>query len=307
LDLLFDSLLAIGIRPIVELGLMPNVMAKEEKYVFWWKMNISSARDTNEWARLVEATVRHLTLRYGEEEVKKWYFEVWNEPNHPGFFAEHENIEAYFALYDAAAYAVKRVGADYKVGGPAPAGFAWVEDTIVHCKEKKVPLDFLSCHNYYVKGNGFDADGKARLCLYPTEKMNVHHRAFGQLVHGEGYPFLLTEWSASYSCRDRVHDSYYMAPFILEAVKRNEGNFDMFSYWVYTDIFEEITPPHTPFHGGFGLLNTQSLANPAYHAYAFLNRLGDRELACEDQSVYACRKEDEVELLLWNLAEPSDL
>ncbi len=86
-DLLFDSLLDIGLRPVVELGLMPEIMAEKEKYVFWWKMNISPAKDISEWETLVYETVKHLTSRYGEDEVKKWYFEVWNEPNHPAFFA----------------------------------------------------------------------------------------------------------------------------------------------------------------------------------------------------------------------------
>ena len=33
MDLLFDSLLSIGIRPVVELGLMPDITAKDKAYV----------------------------------------------------------------------------------------------------------------------------------------------------------------------------------------------------------------------------------------------------------------------------------
>ena len=64
-DLLFDSLLEAGIRPIVELGLMPDIMAKDKAYVFWWKMNKSMPSDMREWEMLIEETVRHLTYRYG--------------------------------------------------------------------------------------------------------------------------------------------------------------------------------------------------------------------------------------------------
>jgi xylan 1,4-beta-xylosidase len=76
-DMLFDKLLSIGLRPVCELGLMPKVMASEEKTVFLWEMNVSMPRDMREWEALVSAFVRHVTVRYGEDEVKKWYFEVF--------------------------------------------------------------------------------------------------------------------------------------------------------------------------------------------------------------------------------------
>ena len=52
-DLLFDSLLEIDLRPVVELGLMPDTMGEEKKYVFWWKMNISMPKDMSEWESLL--------------------------------------------------------------------------------------------------------------------------------------------------------------------------------------------------------------------------------------------------------------
>ena len=108
-DMLFDSLLALGIRPLVELGLMPDIISEKKEYVFWWKMNISMPKIMKEWEMLIEAFLRHITYRYGEEEIKKWYFEVWNEPNHKSFFSEYQNINAYFSLYESAARTVKMV------------------------------------------------------------------------------------------------------------------------------------------------------------------------------------------------------
>ena len=65
-DMLFDKLLSVGIRPVCELGLMPEVMASEEKTVFLWKMNVSMPRDMQEWEALIAAFTRHVTERYGE-------------------------------------------------------------------------------------------------------------------------------------------------------------------------------------------------------------------------------------------------
>ena len=114
---------------------------------------------------------------------------------------------------------------------------------------------------------------------YLTEKV----REAGELCHSKNLPFMLTEWSSSYSSRDAVHDHYFNAPFILHAVKRCEGRAEMMSYWVYTDIFEEVKPPLKMFHGGFGLLTVQSVPKPSYHAFRFLSQLGERELYCDDK------------------------
>ena len=304
IDLLLDALLEQNIRPIVELGLMPDELASEKEYVFWWKMNKSMPKEMGEWYEMVETFVRHVTYRYGEEEVLRWYFEVWNEPNHPAFFTESKNIEAYFRLYDQAAKAVKAVNEAYRVGGPATAGMAWVKEIIAHCREKGIPLDFVSSHIYGVRGDGFDADGTKIVYLTPVDQFVKRIQDTGEICHREGLPLFVTEWSNSFSGRDFVHDSYLSAPYLLHVVKNCEGYVDLLSYWVYTDIFEEHGAPNEPFHGGFGLINVQSIPKPIYRAYGFLHRLGDQQICCEDWASYVCRDENKVQILCWNLKLP---
>ncbi len=299
-DLLFDALLENGIRPIVELGLMPDIMAQKQEYVFWWKMNKSMPKDLGEWESLIEAFVRHLTDRYGDDEIKAWYFEVWNEPNHKGFFTEYQNMDAYFELYDAAAIAVKRVNPAYRIGGPATAGMQWIGELIEHCEKNDIPLDFITSHSYGIKGD-FDPDGTAIVYLPNVDKVSNEIRHHGAYCHEKGLPLIITEWSSSFSSTDSIHDSYYNAPYLLRAIKRSEGYADMFSYWVYTDIFEENGPPTKPFHGGFGLINMQSIPKPTYYAYCFLHKLGDEELVCEDEDTYACKSDKGIQILFWNI------
>ena len=85
-DELFDFIHRIGMKPFVELGFMPNAMASGSKTIFWWKGNVTPPKDMNQWADLVRAFVEHEKERYGDAEVKTWYFEVWNEPNLSGGF-----------------------------------------------------------------------------------------------------------------------------------------------------------------------------------------------------------------------------
>ena len=298
-DILFDSLLDIGIRPVVELGLMPGELRSGDNTVFWWKMYNTPPKDHGEWGEVIESLVRHVTERYGKAEIEKWFFEVWNEPDLDSFFRSDDRMNDYFKIYESAARAVKRVDPQYKVGGPATAGLRWIPEFITFCRENSVPLDFISGHYYCLKGD-FDADGKVRMIMNNHSYLSGMINRTGKQCREEGYPLLMTEWSASYSSRDPVHDSYFSAPFILQIIKECEGNAEMLSYWVYTDIFEEVGIGQTPFHGGFGLINIQSLKKPAFYAYKMLNQLGDDQLLCDDKSAYICRKDYEIEALIWN-------
>ena len=89
-DELFDKMLEIGIRPFVEFGFCPGDLATEKDTVFWWKANGAPPKDFGKWAELIDTTLRHWIARYGIDEVRKWYFEVWNEPNLVAVFPWHQ-------------------------------------------------------------------------------------------------------------------------------------------------------------------------------------------------------------------------
>jgi xylan 1,4-beta-xylosidase len=110
-----------------------------------------------------------------------------------------------------------------------------------------------------------------------------------------------TEWSSSYTPADPIHDSYHSAAYILQKLKQVGNAANSMSYWVFTDIFEEPGPRFTPFHGGFGLLNTQGIKKPAYFSYSFLNKLGETELQNADTSSWATKNvKGDVQVLFWD-------
>ena len=49
-----------------------------------------------------------------------------------------------------------------------------------------------------------------------------------------------------------------------------------YSFWTFSDIFEENYFPSVPFHGGFGLLTLHGIAKPTYRAFELLHKLGTR-------------------------------
>ena len=305
LDAVFDSMLSLGIRPFVELSFTPRAMASGEKTIFWWRGNVTPPADYAKWGALVESFVQHCTERYGHDEVAQWFFEVWNEPDYPAFFAG--DIHDYFKMYDAAARAVKAVSPVLRVGGPATSSNRWIPEMIAHCAENDVPLDFISTHTYGVEGalDEFGSD-MHRLIDDPDTIVHDVRRARRQISESvmPHLPLFYTEWSASYSSRDNIHDSYISAPYILYNLKRIEGSVDAMSYWTFTDVFEEGGPAPTPFHGGFGMINLQGLKKPSFYAYEFYNALGTRELACDDADAWVCREGEDMQALIWNYTKP---
>jgi len=304
-DQVYDAILALGIKPFVELGFMPTPFASGTKTVFWWKANVTPPKNYDDWSRLIRDFTAHMEQRHGRDEVKSWFFEVWNEPNHPGFFSGTQ--EEYLRMYDVSAAAVKGVCADYRVGGPSTAGNGWIPELINHCSANKVPLDFVSTHTYGGQ-HTFDEFGKKTQYLKPEpDVISKAVAGVAEQVKASPMPDLpvyYTEWSASSSSRDPIHDSYISAPYILNALKRSAGLAKAMSYWTFTDVFEEAGPPPSPFHGGFGLINLQGLHKPSYYAYKFLHALGDTELVCEDPSATVCRSENGVQALVWNYLCP---
>jgi xylan 1,4-beta-xylosidase len=302
IDELYDFLLSIKVRPFVELGFMPKALSSADKSVFWWKGNITPPKDYEKWSNLIKALVQHWTERYGENEVKHWYFEVWNEPN-LGFFWAGTKAE-YLHFYDVTAYAIKSVSKDYKVGGPATAEHAWIPDLIDYCDQHKVPIEFISTHTYGIDKGAFDATG---IQTYLSRKdSSIWGAVLGSRKQIQqsplpGLELHYTEWSASYAPTDPIHDSYHEAAYILDKLKKTGNAANSMSYWTFTDIFEENGPRTTPFHGGFGLINYEDINKPSFYAYQFLNRLGNWELNNPDGASWACKDDKgNVQVLLWD-------
>jgi xylan 1,4-beta-xylosidase len=303
IDELYDFLQSIHMKPFVELSFMPDGLASGSKTIFWWRGNVTPPRDLAKWGDLICAFVLHEKERYGDAEVRTWYFEVWNEPNLEGFWAGTQ--QQYFDLYAATARAIKSVSADYKVGGPATAGCGWVPEFIHFCDTNHAPVDFISTHTYGVESGYLDEYGNSGTVLSPNpNSIYGDVKKVRQQIAESAMPKLelhFTEWSSSYTPADPVHDSYHSAAYILDKLKKSGNAAQSMSYWTFTDIFEETGPRWEAFHGGFGLINYEDINKPAFYAYQFLNRLGPTELQDSDPSSWICADiSGGVQALIWD-------
>ena len=306
IDQLYDDLLARHIKPFVELGFTPKALATSKNSIFYWQGNTSHP-DPAGWRDLVSAFTRHIEERYGKEEVRSWFFEIWNEPNLSGFW-EAADQQAYFALYDSTSNAIKAIDPLLRVGGPSTAGAAWVPEFLAHVQQSKAAVDFVSTHTYGVDGGFLDENGHndTKLSASPDAIIGDVRRV-RQQVAASPYPNLpvyFTEWSTSYTPRDAVHDSYVSAPYILSKLKASQGLVQGMSYWTYTDLFEEPGPPTAAFQGGFGLLNRDGIRKPAFFAYKYLHALQGNEIHSEDVQSMMAVDRGSFAAVIWDFEQP---
>lgn len=304
-DALYDALLKRHIRPFVELTFMPSKLASGTTTVFWWKGNTSLPKDYGKWSMLIRALIDHWKTRYGEAEIVKWYYEVWNEPDIRGFWPHP--LEDYFTLYKATAEAIRAECAKCRIGGPASAVPYAAEEAFEKwlLANPGMPADFIAVHAYGVNQGYLDETGRAGTVIDP-DPLRVagrmrHSRELIDATPLKPLELHFTEWSSAYTPTDYMHDQYHQASFILNVVRRASPYVDSLSYWTFTDIFEELGPRFTPFHGGFGLLNLQGIKKPSYHAFKFLKRLHGADVRSDDpQSWVTKAKDGTITALLWD-------
>ena len=217
---------------------------------------------------LVDRLVRHFLQRYGANEVRQWYFEVWNEPNLSFFF--NSTRSKYFELYRATVAAVKSIDPSLRVGGPATSNFVpddrfggeeqegeksltgqlknladaewrgvWIREFLEFCAREKLPLDFVSTHPYPTDiPFGHEIDG---MRTRPADSTLRDLQWLREIVSQSAYPSAeihLTEWSSSPSARDFTHDFPQSAAYIVKTNIEAAGLVESLAYWTFTDVFE---------------------------------------------------------------------
>lgn len=279
-DAIWDALLAMGVRPFVELSFMPETLASTPRTAFHYGAHLGPPNDYGAWSELIRRLAAHAVARYGRDEVRRWLFEVWNEPNLQAFWTGTQ--ADYFRFYAHTVQALKGVDASLQVGGPVTANNAWIADFVGFCERTRTALDFVSTHHYPTDAFGRpDDDTEAQLAASQRSVLRDRARATHNLVGAR--PLYYTEWSTSSNPRDPLHDEPYAAPVIVKTMLEARGLTAGYSWWTFTDVFEEDYFASAPFHGGFGLVTVYGVPKPSYRAFEILHRLGtDLVYAMED-------------------------
>ncbi len=123
-----------------------------------------------------------------------------------------------------------------------------------------------------------------------------------------GRPVYYTEWNSSSNPRDPLHDESYAAAFAVSTILESRSLVEGYSFWTFSDTFEENYFPSLPFHGGFGLLNLHGIPKPTYRAFELLHDIGTEQLLVdglhETVDCSVIRTDSTVTVLLTNHTTP---
>ncbi len=302
LDRIFDSFKSAGVKPLVEIGFMPQALsAHPEPY----RHNFPDGpiftgwayppKDYQKWSGVVFQFVHHLRERYGDAEVKTWLWEVWNEPDIDYWKGTPQE---YFKLYDFTVDAVLRALPEARIGGPDSTGpgnakaAEFLRSFLDHCAHQpnyvsgKVGsrLDFISFHPKGApKWQGDHVQMGIARQLAAIEQGFQIVASFPEwrrtpIILGESDP----EGCAACSARTTPQNSYRYGPLyaaytaetlnnILFLAARERINFLGAVTWAFE--FED-----QPYFAGFRTLATNGVDKPVLNAFRMLGLLGDERV-----------------------------
>jgi xylan 1,4-beta-xylosidase len=301
IDHIFDTFHAAGIRPIVEIGFMPEALSTHpEPYRHDFpKVSVSSIytgwayppRDYAKWSELVFQFARHLRERYGDAEVKTWLWEVWNEPDIDYWKGTQEE---YFKLYDLTADAVLRAFPDARVGGPEstgpgnPRAAEFLRKFLDHCAHQtnyatgKIgsPLLFVSFHP---KGSPKWLGDHVQMGI--ARQLNAIKNGFQivgtfpewrqtPIVLGESDPEGCAACSAQQNPQNAYRNGELFASYTAETINSiyalaNSEHVNFLSAVTWSFEFED-----EPYFAGFRELASNGLDKPVLNAFRMFGMLG---------------------------------
>jgi xylan 1,4-beta-xylosidase len=308
LDRIFDTYQERGVRPMVQIGFMPEAMSTHPvPYQHEWtpggKASISTGwayppRDYKKWAELVHQWVLHDVERYGKAEVETWYWEVWNEPN---ILYWRGTPEEYQKLYDFATDAVKRALPNARVGGPhvagtrTPGSTRFLREFLEHCLTGRnhatgkvgSPLDFVAFH---AKGEPRFVEGHVQTGIAPQLRdIDRGFEVVASYPELKGKPIIIGESDPDgcAACPSSVYPqngyrngtlyaSYTAASFARKyALAEKHGiNFEGAVTWAFE--FED-----QPYFAGFRVLSTNGVPLPVMNVFRMFGLMGGKRLAVQ--------------------------
>jgi xylan 1,4-beta-xylosidase len=344
-DRIFDTFRQAGIKPLVELGFMPEALSTHpipyrhnfpqepgELFTGW----SYPPKDYGKWSQLVYQFVRHVRQRYGDDELKSWLWEVWNEPD-IGYW--HGTPQEFLKLYDYSVEAVLRAFPQARIGGPDTTGPAsdraaeFLRMFLEHCAHEKnfatgatgSRLDFISFHP---KGAPKFVGDHVQMGL--AHQLVSIQRGFkivksfpewskAQVVLGESDPEGCAACSAQKNPQNAYRNGRLYACYEAEALTdtlalASEEHIDLLGIVTWAFEFEG-----QPYFEGFRSLATNGIEKPVLNAFRMFGLMSEERvrvtssaaLAVDDivrtgirgkahVNGIATRTERQLSILIWN-------
>jgi xylan 1,4-beta-xylosidase len=302
IDRIFDSYLTRGVRPLVQIGFMPEALSTQpQPYRHEWRPGLpyekiytgwtKPPKDYAKWGELAYQWTKHSVEKYGAAEVEQWWWEVWNEANNQPNGYWGGSVEDFQKLHDYAIAGVRRALPTARVGGPHTAGHGgeFMKSFLEHCLrgtnystgEKGTPLDFVAFH---AKGSPTVVDGHVRMGIAnQLRTIETAFATFASYPELKGKPVIIGE-SDPEGCaacqgpqlayrNGTMYSSYTAAVFARkhDLADRHGINLTGAVTWAFT--FED-----QPYFAGFRQVASNGLAMPVLNVFRMYALMGPERL-----------------------------
>lgn len=274
-----DFLLQNHLKPLFQLGYKRAKSGyKAEEHKTWSDIsNLFSFSSMNELLKVFNIMLKHLLVRYGQQELSSWRFEIWHPDSCytlPGFFykdgCEILSVEMYKQLRSTFPEACIG-GAEFN---PLWGSKALAEQLQIY-KEQGVLFDFITMVSYPYKiledgeasNREWQVNGNFMLNSVCTLKNILNSMGWGHL------PIWLTEYSFTIDNRNVLNDSRFKGAYVLKNMSDVAELIDAAGYWILSDIYSEGWNSHHILYGGSGLATKDGIRKPVFFALYFLSIL----------------------------------
>ena len=318
-DRIYDALAAAHVRPLVEIGFMPEALSthpepyrhtfpKGDIYTGW----SYPPKDYDKWGKLIRAYTEHLKSRYGSA-VDGWMWEIWNEPD-IGYW--HGTPEEYDRLYDASAAAIRSVLPQARIGGPESTGVAsshaeaFLRQFLEHCAHGRnaatggtgAPLDFISFHP---KGRPADVNGHVRMDIgHQLRAIDRGMRIVASYPEWKNTPIVLGESDPEgcAACKG-PENGYRNGPLygvsVAEATMRTYELARKYGVTVEGAVTWAFEFENQPYFAGFRELATNGVDKPVLNVFRMMGMLGGNWVQTESSAAISLEDIEQVGVQGW--------
>lgn len=300
LDRVIRPLLQKGMTPLMCLSYCPDVLIPAGGG------DGSVPNSMDEWRQVAQAYVQH----YKDLGHTGWYWEVWNEPDNPGFFKG--STQQYHELYASTAAGIKAADPKAKVGGAADASVlsttARLKPLLDWIKQHpEVPLDYISYHKY----------GGSMLDEKPPYDLEWNIDEVSAMLSASGLPpreIFVTEWNLTPvmdAGAGADTDTHRMAAGAAARMYNALQHPALTKVFYFSPI--EGYNADRVFNGDLGLLTVNGHRKAIYNVFRMFANLGDTLVVTRvsgpnthDHATHAMVTKNagrQVAVMLWNYAD----
>ena len=277
IDLVFDFLINLGLKPHIEFGMKSDGMQYNLKnipeYEETGKENKNAVNsDLSKIERFLEAFMQHLIFRYGRSEVDTWRMEIGCDENE----TKPESFEIYLTRFAMIYNIVKKYSAGMLVGG---CGLRLDSDEqkregfLKKWNESKCRPDFVSAYIYPYEERKTDSYvNRSRDNEYVLHKV-IQLKNLLAKIGMDDIRVFISEWNFTASFRNYLNDCCFSGAYIIKNILDIYGKVDDIAHFVVTDRTQQDYDSNELLFGGAGILSKDGILKPSGYAFEFLNRL----------------------------------